>query len=224
MTFDAHEWVLRRDMIRVARRLAAQGFFPGTSGNLSARLSAGRVLITPSGIPKSRLQPEELLIIHLDGEVEQGMRGLRPTTETPMHLEVYRQRPEVAAVVHAHPAAAVALTLAEVSLEEPTLPEVLLLLGPVPTTAYATPSSEENRLAIADLIRDHDVLLLARHGSLTVGRSLDEAAQRLEVLEHAAHTLLWAHMLGAVAPLPAEALSKLAAIRQAYLDQAPPKR
>lgn len=223
MTFDAHEWVLRRDMIRIAHRLAAQGFFPSTSGNLSVRLSAERVLITPSGVPKSRLHPEELLIIDLEGTVQEGMRGLRPTTETPMHLEAYRQRPDIAAVVHAHPAAAVALTLAGISLEEPILPEVLLLLGPVPTTAYATPSSEENRRAIADLIRDHDVLLLARHGSLTVGRSLDEAAQRLEVLEHAAHTLLWAHMLGSVSPLPAEALNKLAAVREAYLGQTPRK-
>lgn len=220
MIFDAHEWALRHEMVRIAHRLAAQGFFPSTSGNLSARLSAKQVLITPSGMPKSRLQPEELLIIDLEGEIQEGMRGLRPSSETPMHLEAYRQRSDIAAVVHAHPAAAVALTLANISLEEPILPEVLLLLGPVPTTAYATPSSEENRLAIAGLIRDHDVLLLARHGSLTVGRNLDEAAQRLEVLEHAAHTLLWAHMLGSVSPLPAEALAKLIAVRQTYLDQA----
>ncbi len=223
MNDDIKAWVLRRQMVHVARRLDALGFFPGTSGNLSARLDDEHILLTPSARPKGQLHPEELLIVDLEGRVRQGMRGLRPTSEAPMHLEVYRQRADVEAVIHAHPAAAVALTVAGISLEEPILPEVLLLLGPVPTTAYATPSSEENRLAIADLIRDHDVLLLARHGSLTLGRDLDEAAQRLEVLEHAAHTLLWAHMLGSVTPLPAEALSKLAAVRQAYLDQAPPK-
>ncbi len=221
MDQEAKLWVLRREIIRAARRLDAQGFFPGTSGNLSARLDAHRVLLTPSGIPKGALQPEELLLVTLDGEVEQGMRGLHPTSEMPMHLEVYRQRPEVEAVVHAHPAAAVALTLAGISLEEPVLPEVLLLLGPVPTTAYATPSSVENQTAIAGLIGNHDALLLARHGSLTVGRSVAEAAQRLEVLEHAARTLIWGHLLGSVSPLPPEALAKLEAVRQAYAQRAP---
>ncbi len=219
MDYESRVWVLRRQIIAAAQRLAAQGFFPGTSGNLSVRLDEQRVLLTPSGIPKGRLQPEELLIVTLEGEVVQGLRGLHPTSETPMHLEVYRRRPDVAAVVHAHPAAAVALTLVGISLEEPVLPEVLLLLGQVPTTAYATPSSAENRTAIAELIRTHDVLLLARHGSLTVGRNIDEAAQRLEVLEHAAHTLIWAHLLGQVTPLPPEALTKLEAVRQAYQQQ-----
>ena len=222
MRNEAQEWVLRREIVRVAQRLSAKGFFPSTSGNLSARLDADRVLLTPSGVPKARLHPEELLVVNLEGEVLQGMRGLRPTSEAPMHLEVYRRRPDVRAVIHAHPAAAVALTVAGISLEEPVLPEVLLLLGPVPTTAYATPSSEENRTAIADLIGDHDVLLLARHGSLTVGRDLDEAAQRLEVLEHSARTLIWAHLLGEVSPLSPEALTKLTAVRRAYL-QAQPK-
>ncbi len=213
---QSNEWVLRREIVEAARRLDAQGLLPGPSGNLSARISAEQVLVVPSGVPKGRLQPEELLVVNLAGEVLKGMRGLKPTSELPMHLEVYRRRPDVGAVVHAHPAAAVALTVAGISLSEPILPEAVLLLGEVPTTAYATPSTPENQAAIAEWIADHDVILLARHGSLTVGRTVAEAAMRLEVLEHTAKTLLWAYMAGKPTPLPPEAVAKLQAVRAHY--------
>ena len=209
-------WVLRNEIIAAARRLAAQGFLPGPSGNLSARLDDERVLVVPSGVPKGRVQPEELLIVDLEGRVLAGIRGMKPTSELPMHLEVYRRRPDVAAVVHAHPAAAVALTLAGISLMEPMLPEAVALLGKVPTTTYATPSTPENREAIAQWVEDHDVILLARHGSLTMGRTMEEAVVRLETLEHTAHTLLWAHMLGKPAPLSPEDVAKMYAVLETY--------
>ncbi len=209
-------WVLRRELVAAARRLDAQGLLPGPSGNLSARLEGDRVLVVPSGVPKGRLQPEELLVVNLQGDVLEGIRGLKPTSELPMHLEVYRRRADVGAVVHAHPAASVALTVAGISLSEPVLPEAVLLLGDVPTTAYATPSTPENQEAIAEWIDDHDVILLARHGSLTVGRTVEEAVMRLEVLEHTARTLLWAYMVGKPAPLPPEAVAKLHAVRESY--------
>ena len=209
-------WVLRREIVEAARRLAAQGLLPGPSGNLSARLDGERVLVVPSGVPKGRLQPEELLVVNLEGDVLAGMKGLKPTSELPMHLEVYRRRADVGAVVHAHPAASVALTVAGISLREPILPEAVLLLGEVPTAAYATPSTPENRAAIAEWIADHDVVLLARHGSLTVGRTVAEAVMRLEVLEHTAKTLLWAYMAGKPSPLPPEAVAKLQAVRETY--------
>ncbi len=209
-------WTLRRQLIAAARRMAAQGLMPGPSGNLSARLDAERVLIVPSGVPKAALQPEELLIVDLEGRVLGGRRDLKPTSEWPMHLEVYRRRPDVGAVAHAHPAGAVALTLAGIRLDEPVLPEAVLLLGSVPTTAYATPSTPENREAIAGLIGEHDVILLARHGALAVGRTVEEAVMRMEVLEHTAKTLLWAHLAGKPAPLPPEAVAKLEAVRAVY--------
>ncbi len=209
-------WVLRRQLVAAARRMTAQGLMPGPSGNLSARLDAERVLIVPSGVPKAALQPEELLIVDLEGRVLAGRRDLKPTSEWPMHLEVYRRRGDVGAVVHAHPAGAVALTLAGVRLDEPILPESVLLLGDVPTAAYATPSTPENREAIAGLIDAHDVILLARHGALAVGRTVEEAVTRMEVLEHTAKTLLWAHLVGKPTPLPPEAVARLEAVRAVY--------
>ena len=209
-------WVLRNEIVAAARRLADQGFLPGPSGNLSARITADQVLVVPSGVPKGKVQPEELLVVDLEGQVIEGIRGLKPTSELPMHLEVYRQRPDVGAVVHAHPAASVALTLAGISLAEPMLPEAVALLGEVPTTVYATPSTPENREAIAQWVGDHDVILLARHGSLTMGRTIEEAVVRLETLEHTAYTLLWAYTVGKPAPLPAEAVAKMYAVLESY--------
>ncbi len=212
----APEWVLRRQIVAAARRLHAQGLMPGPAGNLSARVDEGRVLVVPSGVPKAGLQPEELLVVTLEGEVVSGIKGMKPTSELPMHLEVYRRRPEVGAVVHAHPAASVALTLAGVSLAKPVLPEAVLLLGEVPTTAYATPSTPENRTAIAKWIAEHDVILLARHGALTVGHTVEEAVVKMEALEHTAQTLLWAYLAGEPEPLSAEALAKLKEVRAHY--------
>ncbi len=209
-------WVLRRQLVAAARRLTARGLMPGPSGNLSARLDAERVVIVPSGVPKAALQPEELLVVDLEGRVLEGRHDLKPTSEWPMHLEAYRRRSDIGAVVHTHPAAAVALTLADIRLDEPVLPEAVLLLGAVPTAPYATPSTPENREAIAGLIGRHNVILLARHGALAVGRTLPEAVQRMEVLEHTAQTLLWAHLVGKPAPLPAEAVAKLEAVRAVY--------
>lgn len=210
------ELVLRRQIVAAARRLDERGLLPGSAGNLSARLEDGLVLVTPSAVPKARLQPEELLVVDLEGRVVRGIRSYRPTSELPMHLEVYRQRADAAAVVHAHPAASVALTLLGISLEEPILPEAVLMLGSVPTTDYATPSTPENREAIRRWIADHDVILLARHGAIALGRTVDEAATRIEVLEHTATTLVWAHILGKPSPLSAEDVAKLVRVRQTY--------
>jgi len=112
-------------------------------------------------------------------------RDLRPTSETPMHLEAYRRRPEINAVVHAHPPLTVALSIAGASLAECMVPEVIVTLGLIPTTQYATPSSEENARAIRDLIGGHDAIILQRHGTLTVGRDLLDAFFKLQTVEQA---------------------------------------
>jgi len=210
------EITLRRQIVAAARRLDALGMLPGSAGNLSARLGENLILVTPSAVPKATLQPEELLVTNLEGEVVRGIRSYRPTSELPMHLEVYRQRPDAIAVVHAHPAASVALTLLGISLQEPILPEAVLMLGEVPTTRYATPSTPENQKAIRQWIGKHDVILLARHGAIAVGHTVEEAATKMIVLEHTAQTLIWAHILGKPTPLSQENIEKLLKVRQTY--------
>jgi len=136
-------------------------------------------------------------------------RQLKPTSELPMHLEAYRQRSDIGAVVHAHPPVTIALSIAGISLADCLLPEVIVTLGIIPTTAYATPSSEENVRAIRELIVYHDALVLQRHGSLTVGDSPMQGYMRLETVEQNARIAFMLAQLGAERSLGAEEVEKL---------------
>jgi L-fuculose-phosphate aldolase len=211
----APEAELRAEIVRVGEWMHARELVDGSAGNITARLGPDRLLATPSGLPKGWLQPDQLIEVDLDGRLVRGGAGLRPTSELLMHLEAYRRRPDVQAVVHAHPPAAVALSIAGVPLAECVIPEAIVFLGLVPTTPYATPSSAENQEAIADLVSSHDAILLAYHGSLTVGSSVTEAYLRLETLEHTARIIALARLLGGGPPLPPEQVAKLLDTRQA---------
>ncbi|HKZ54817.1 MAG TPA: class II aldolase/adducin family protein [Anaerolineales bacterium] len=208
---NASEGELRTAIVEAGRVAYQRGLMVSSDGNLSARTVDNQILITPSGLSKGRLSPEDLLLVDRDGRVLQPAAdaGLSPSSETPMHLEAYRQRPEMRAVIHAHPPYATALTVAGIPFASDVLPEVLLTLGEIPTTAYATPSSQEDALAIRDLIKSHNAILLRQHGSLTVGTNLDEALIALERLEHAATVIVLAQLLGHVESLPPESVALL---------------
>jgi L-fuculose-phosphate aldolase len=207
---------LRSAIVKAGRLMQAREYVDGTAGNLSARLGPDRILATPSGLVKGELTPEDLIVVDSDGLLVSGRPGLRPTSELAMHLEAYRRRPDVNAVVHAHPITAVALSIAGISLEECVIPEAIVFLGLVPTTPYATPSSDENRRAISNVIVDHDALILRYHGSLTVGRDVQEAYLRLETLEHTAKIIALSRLLGGGPPLPPEQVTKLLKTRQEW--------
>ena len=213
-----NETQLRAGMVTLAGRMFSQGFIHGRAGNLSARLPHGAILATPAGLNKAEMYPDQLVVVDLDGKVLEGAPGLRPTSELAMHLEVYRQRPDVGAVLHAHPINGIVLTLLGISMEDPYIPEALVLLGPVPTTPYATPSSLENRDAISEVIQTHDAILLAHHGSLTVGADLEQAYERLETLENTAEILVKAFQIGQPRQLSPGAVEKLYAMRARHRE------
>jgi len=204
---------LRTEIIAVCQNLAEKNLISATGGNVSCRVGQDRLLVTPSGKPKGTLKPSELLLLNDQGEIQAG-RG-KPSTEIRMHLEVYRRRPDVRAVVHAHPPMLTALTLAGLPFVAEALPEVWLTVGPVPTAPYATPSTVEVPEAIGPFLARHDAILLERHGSLTLGKSPNEAYLRLDELEHAARILFYANLLSKTPPLPLpqEALEKLEALK-----------
>jgi L-fuculose-phosphate aldolase len=214
----SHEDDLRREIARICRLMYEKGFIWASDGNVSARLSPNRILITPSGLHKGFLEPEQILLVNENGERLSARtvanRDLKPTSELPMHLEAYRQRPEIGAVVHAHPPITVALSIAGIPMDDCLLPETVVFLGTIPTTAYATPSSEENARAIRSLIGNHDALVLQRHGSLTVGRDPMQAFMRLETMEQNARVAFMLAQLGVRNPLPPEETRKLLALRQ----------
>ncbi len=216
---------LRSRIVEIGKLIHQKGFVAAGDGNLSVRLDRERLLITPSGFSKGFLDPEQLIVVDLDG-VKTGpafgkARDLKPSSETRLHLECYRQRPDVNAVIHAHPPMAIACTLAQVSLAKCVLPEVVYDLGTIPTAPYSTPASSEGPLAVRDLVKQFDAIILERHGTVTVGTTLWDAYMRLERVEHSAQVTLAAQqaLRGPIEPLPAQAIQKLAALRHHILSE-----
>ena len=214
-----HDEASLRTLICHTGRLMHQAhYIDGGSGHISARLDEQRILATPAGLAQGFLQPDQLIVIDLDGNragpVTDSTRTLRPTSELVAHLECYRHRPDIFGMVHAHPPTAIALTLAGVSMRTCVLPEAVIVLGLVPTAAYCTPSSAEDRDAIRALIAQHDAIMLACHGSLTVGPDVWQAYLKLETLEHTAMILHRAAQLGPIRPLPPEEVARLLDIRR----------
>lgn len=204
--------VLRRDIVAVCQRLYQRGFIAGTEGNVSALEGPDRLWITPSGHHKGFLQPADLLLIDLHGQVLFG--DGRPSSETPMHLALYRCRPDIRAVVHAHPPLATALTVAGYHLEPPLLPEAVVALGEVPTIPYQMPTTWQFANNVGAAMRQAEAALLENHGSVAVGASLQAAFNKMEIVERAAQILYLAKLLGRVQPLSPEAVTALQALRQ----------
>ena len=189
------------DIVRVCRRLYERGLVAGPDGNVSVRLSDGTILVTPAGLSKVDVTPDDLVIVSLEGAVVQGRRP--PSSELKMHLRIYQRRPDARAVVHAHPPTATGFGVAGEGLMAPVLTEVILQMGAVPLVPYVTPGTQAFADSFEPLLDRHDAFLLANHGATTLGPSLDVAHQRMESLEHAAKITLTARLLGKVNELTA---------------------
>lgn len=213
------EAALRTEIVQVGRLLYEKSLIVAGDGNISARLDDHRILTTPSGLCKGMMSEDQLVIIDMAGRrVDtpiEANKHLRPTSEISMHVEVYKQRQDVQAVVHAHPPYAIALSMANISLADCMLPEVIVTLGLIQTMPYSTPSTPENALAIRQAIQSHDAVVLQRHGSLTVGQSPLDAFFKTETVEQIGRITYMLQTLGGGTPLPAEQVQKLLAQRQA---------
>jgi L-fuculose-phosphate aldolase len=206
----ATERDLRLAIVEAGRIAYERGLITANDGNISARLADHLVIITPSGLCKGRLELEDLVIVDMEGNLvwTNSKRKLKPSSDTPMHLDVYRQRPDIRAVIHAYPTFATALTIAKIPFPEDVLPEILLTLGPVPTIPIVTPSSEDATAAAWKLISNHDAILLRQQGSLTVGKNLDVALINLERIEKVAEIFFYSQLIGKVNRMPPDVLEK----------------
>ena len=211
---SATEQQARADIVEVGRRLWHQGFVASNDGNISVRLGEDRVLTTPKSVSKGFMTAEMMVVTDLSGRKISGERDA--SSELKMHLEVYHQRPDVGAVVHAHPATATGFAVAGVPLTRAVLAEVITTLGGIPIAAYATPSTAELPAAIRDYIKSHDGLLLANHGALAVAADLFTAYYRMETIEHFAKISLVARMLGREHLLSREEVTRLQGLRGMY--------
>ncbi len=205
-------WHLRKEIVEFGRRVYEKNLVAATDGNISVRILGDRLLITPSGFCLGELKPEDLVYADFEGRTLSGRNA--PSSELPMHIAAYEERPDVHAIIHAHPPVTTAFTVAGYNLAQCVIPEVVLIFGCIPTTEYATPSSEEGPRVIRSLIRKHDALILDRHGSLTAGCSLREAYHKLEKVEHCAQVTLAARQLGNVKTLTADQVERLEEVRK----------
>jgi len=215
----ASETQLRADIVEVGRRMYARGYTASNDGNISVRLGSDRLLMTPKSVCKGFMTPDMMCITDLEGRKLQGDRD--PSSEMLMHLEVYRQRADVQAVVHAHPPTATGFAVAGIPLDRAVLAEVLTTLGSIPIAEYATPSTRELPEAVRKYIKAHDGMLLANHGALTVGADLFGAYFKMETIEHFAKISLVARLLGRENLLSREEVLRLQALRGSYGIAAP---
>jgi L-fuculose-phosphate aldolase len=210
---------LRADIVEIGRRMYARGYTASNDGNISVRLDASRLLMTPKSVCKGFMTPDMMCVTDLDGRKLQGDRD--PSSEMLMHLEVYRQRPDVQAVVHAHPPTATGFAVAGIPLDRAVLAEVLTTLGSIPLAEYATPSTVELPEAVRKYIKAHDGMLLANHGALTVGGDLYSAYYKMETIEHFAKISLVARTLGRENLISREEVMRLQELRGTYGIKAP---
>ena len=212
------EQELRREIVRLGKWLHRLGFMPGTSGNLSVRLDATRLLATPTGISKCLLRTADVVILDTEGCQIAGARKV--TSEIGMHLAIYRGRPDINAVIHSHPPIATAFACAGRALDETLCQEAVMTLGAVPLANYATTGTHEVAASLAPHLATHDAILMSNHGAVTYGPNLLDAYQKMETLEHLANIRLIAHHLGTPRALTPLELEKALLARAKYNQNA----
>ena len=198
---------LRQKLVEICHRLYAKGMIAAGDGNVSARLDGERVLVTPTGFAKGHIRESDLVIVSVSGKLLRGEH--KPSSEFLMHELVYRERPDMNAVVHAHPPITVGLALAGVSMAQCVLSETCLVLGPILTAPYSTPTTDEVPRVLRPYVRQANAVVMDRHGALTYGRDLEEAYGRMEAMEHASKITHAARAIGPVAALPRVEVDKL---------------
>jgi L-fuculose-phosphate aldolase len=219
MSTSRAEEQVRADIVEVGRRLYARAYVASNDGNISVRLDAQRLIATPKSVSKGFMTPDILVVVDYEGRKVAGER--EPSSELPMHLEIYRNRPDVNAVVHAHPPLATGFAVAGIPLTRAVLAEVITTLGSIPIVEYATPSTAELPAAVRKYIKAHDGLLLANHGAVTCGRDVMSAYYKMETIEHFAKISLVARLLGREHLISREEVERLQGLRGVYGIAAP---
>src|ERR1700690_240925 len=210
----ASERQYRREMVAFGQMLHQRGYVAATDGNLSARLDDERIMVTPTGMSKSMLRASDMVVVDLEGRRLAGNRNV--SSEIAMHLLIYRLRPDVHGVVHAHPPTATGFAAAGMALNQPLVCEVVIGLGSIPLAKYGTPGTPELTAALEPLVPQYDAILMSNHGVVAYGADLHHAYMKMETVEHFAQIALVTHLLDRQQPLGSEELGKLMAARSKY--------
>lgn len=204
-----NERAFREEICEIGRRMYGRRMVAANDGNISVRLSENEILCTPTGVSKGFMEPEQLCLVDLAGNRLGKDTGFAPSSEMKMHLRVYQKRPDVKAVVHAHPIFATSFAVMGQALERPIMPEVIVNFGKIPLAPYGTPSTAEIPDAIEPYLADYQAILLEHHGALTWAGDLTAAYMKMESLEFYAELLYRTTQLGGSRELSVERLERL---------------
>lgn len=213
----ASPFTMKKEIVEIGRRLYNRGMLAGTDGNISVKLDDDRIMVTSSGVAKGFMTPEDLVIVDINGKKLQGNKNA--SSEIAMHLGVYQNRPEIKAAVHSHAPFATAFAAAGIELAGDILPEIVVFIGGIPLTDYAPPGTDAVPKSLEPHLENNNAFLLRNHGLLTIGRTLDEAYNRHETVEHYARIVHLARQLGNINSIPSDDFKRLEKMRQ-NLDRA----
>src|SRR5438874_2338523 len=209
-----HEHQHREDLAHFGKLIHQQGFVSACDGNLSVRLDENRILATPTGVSKGMMHTSDMVIVDMNGHRVEGQRDV--SSEIAMHLTIYRKRPDIQAVVHAHPPTATGFASAGIALDQPICSEVVVTLGAVPLAEYGTTGTPELSASLLPYVHDYDAILLANHGTVTYGSDLLQAYLKTEAVEHFAKIMLVTLQIGRQKTLSPANIRKLVEARGSY--------
>ncbi len=210
------EYEIKKEICEIGKRIYNRGMVAANDGNISVKISDNEFLCTPTGVSKGFMTPEYICKVDADGNVISANGSFKPSSEIKMHMRVYKQRPDVMSVVHAHPTYATSFAIAGIPLTQPIMPEAVIALGCVPIAEYGTPSTNEIPDAVEKYLQHYDAVLLANHGALAYSDSLLAAYHKMESLEFYAELLFKAKLLGGPKELSHEQVLKLYEIRRQF--------
>ncbi len=211
---ENREKEIREQVCEVGKRIWQKCWVAANDGNISMRMDDQYVIATPTGVSKGFMSPDMLVKVDMDGNFRGGY--LKPSSEIKIHLEAYRRRNDINAVVHAHPPISTGYAVANIPLDVPILPEVVISLGKVPLAKYATPSTMDLADSISELTVCHNAILLANHGAMTLGVDAMDAYYKMETVELLATISLTAHQLGGARPFTEHEIKKLEEVREQF--------
>lgn len=211
-----NEFELKKQFVEIGKRIWTRGFVASNDGNMTVKLNDNEILATPTGISKGYMTEDMIIKCDMDGNVISGNPKYRPSSEVKMHLEVYKERPDIKSVVHAHPPYATSFAVAGIPLDKCVLPEAIIVIGSVPIAPYGLPSTLEIPDRMRSFIKNSDAILLENHGALTLGSDLLNAYHKMETLEHTASIVWKSIQLGNVNIMPTDERDRLMTLREKF--------